>query len=541
MVGGFQRSSLPAYARELLAVFSLYFVAGKLGLSAPFTSGNVSPFWPASGVALASVLLWGQKIWPGIAAAAFLVNFWSPIPAEAALGIAVGNTSGALLGGFLLRRIIRSDFSLARLRDVLSLVTLGAFASPIAAATIGTTTLFLTHVRAWSGFGTALWVWWFGDAMGVLIAAPLFLTIRQLRAILRDFHTAEAFCLFTGAAGTALVIFTGVLGQPVRDDVLAFAVFPFVIWAAIRFRLVGAAFVCVLIAIIAAWGTAHGKGPFVGHGPVHNAILLQLFLAVLSMTGLILAAVINERTQAASALRTLSGRLLHLQDEERRRLARDLHDSTGQNLVALQLNLAALTQRVSQTDHKGSDLLIDSIEILDRVTKEIRTLSYLLHPPLLDESGLASALQWYVDGVAQRSHIRIELNVSERFGRLSQGIEIAIFRIVQECLTNIHRHSGSSVAKIDLSQDAEQIRLRIRDEGRGIRSEFLGNPAENPSSFGVGIRGITERVCEFGGQLRIQSASPGTTVEAILPVQRQDGGEDEGMMEEHAEVQQKRL
>jgi len=144
-----------------------------LGLSAPFTSGNVSPFWPAAGIALAGVLVWGYWIWPGIAAAAFLVNFWSPIPAQAAFGIAVGNTSAALVGGFLLRRIAQVRGDLDRVRDVTALILFGALLSPMVAATIGTLTLLATHVKAWSGSGITWTVWCFGDGMGVLIAGPL--------------------------------------------------------------------------------------------------------------------------------------------------------------------------------------------------------------------------------------------------------------------------------------------------------------------------------------------------------------------------------
>ena len=518
MLSHFRRFS--PYAVRLVTVFVLYLAAGKLGLAAPFTSGNVSPYWPASGIALASVLLWGYRVWPAIASAAFLVNFWSPIPTQAALGIAVGNTSAALVGAFLLRRVGRLNLGLDRLRDVMALLTLGALISPIVAATIGTTTLSLAHVKAWSGVATALAVWWIGDAMGILIAAPLVLAAPEALILLRRSNTVELSTIFGGTLVTALLIFGPAPGYSVRDDVLAFAVFPFVMWAAIRFRLIGASLICLTIAMIAVWGTAHGKGPFVSHQPVHNAVLLQLFLAVLSISGLALSAVINERTRAESALRSLSGRLMRIQDDERRRLARELHDSSGQHLVALQMNLSALSRHISHPDADCSGLLLDCQQILNRVVKEIRTLSYLLHPPLLDETGLGSALQWYVDGLAQRSNVKIELHLPADLGRLSQELETAIFRIVQECLTNIHRHSGSATARISLAVQRDQLVVMVCDEGRGVRPELLGDPAASPSSFGVGIRGITERVRELGGRIRIKNATPGTIVKVVLPQQR---------------------
>lgn len=159
----------------------------KLGLSVPFTNGNVSPVWPASGVALASVLLWGYGIWPGIALAAFFANFLSPIPTVSCIGIAHGNTSSALVGGYLGRRFINDRPSFERLRDVFGLLALGAAIAPIIAASVGVTTLLLTHVRAWSGFGPAWQVWWLGDVMGVLIITPMFfVTSRELT---RSFKT----------------------------------------------------------------------------------------------------------------------------------------------------------------------------------------------------------------------------------------------------------------------------------------------------------------------------------------------------------------
>ena|SRR6266576_4183230 len=168
------RGAFQSYAVRLALVFVLYLAAAKLGLSVPFTSGNVSPVWPASGVALASVLLWGYGVWPAIALAAFFVNFLTPIPTLSCVGIAIGNTSSALVGGYLVRRFINHRPCFERLRDVLGLMALGAAVAPMIAASIGAATLLLTHVRAWSGFSTAWQVWWLGDAMGVLIITPIF-------------------------------------------------------------------------------------------------------------------------------------------------------------------------------------------------------------------------------------------------------------------------------------------------------------------------------------------------------------------------------
>ena len=214
-------------------------------------------------------------------------------------------------------------------------------------------------------------------------------------------------------------------------------------------------------------------------------------------------------------LRQLTARLMQLQDEERRRIARELHDSVGQMLVALSMNLTTVgsdIERLSQTARAVSD----SAALVAEMNKEVRTISYLLHPPLLDEAGLPSALRWYVDGFSQRSKIEVTLDIPEDFGRLPQDLEIAIFRTVQESLTNIHRHSGSPTALVGLDRTDSVVHLTIEDNGSGIPVEKrdLVAAAGVP---GVGISGMRERLRQLGGTLEIKSNTSGTRVEASLP------------------------
>jgi len=550
------------YVLQLAIVFALYFGAGKLGLAVPFTSFNVSPIWPAAGIAVAAVLIWGIRIAPAIAFAAFLVNFLTPIPTSASVAIGLGNASSAVVAGYLLKR---SDFqtSVPRLWDVLKLVMVAAVLTTTLAAFVGVTALTLAHTKAWSGYGSAWRIWWLGDAMGVLVVAPLLLTGRDLVSVYRGWRLVEGCVLFVAILVASAAIFGG---TAVRDDVLAFVVFPFVIWAALRFRVAGASVTGLLSASVAVWGTAHGYGPFVKHSPLHNAVLLQIFVAVTSLTGLILAAVINEREhiseafetekkllneseatkerleelvrertmelerktaelayqanlldlandaifvrsadgritywnegaerlygwtkkealsgstqeliqtefpidiseilgldrwegelqqrrrdgsqvtvasrwttlrdrsgkpvgwleintditarkRAEEAARSLSGRILTLQDDERRRIARGLHDSLGQYLTALKLNL----DRLSASGTGNAALASESAGIVDKCLTETRTISYLLHPPMLDEAGFSSAARWYVEGFSKRSGIKVNLNLPPTVGRM---------------------------------------------------------------------------------------------------------------------------
>ncbi len=630
------------YVLRLALVFALYYGAGKLGLAVPFTSFNVSPVWPAAGVAVSAVLIWGIGIAPAIALAAFLVNFLSSIPAPVALGIGLGNASSAVLAGYLLKRFSDFQLSLPRLRDVLRFVMLAVVLATTVAAFVGVTSLTIGHIKAWSSYSSAWRIWWLGDAMGVLVVAPLLLTGQELLRLCRGWRALEAGLLLVAILATAAAIFGPWAG--VRDDVLAFVVFPYVIWAAIRFRVAGAAGAGLLVATVAVWGTAHGFGPFVNHAPLHNAVLLQIFIAVTSLTGLILAAVISEKQQLGEALkertreleqntvqlayqaelldlandailvrtaadeisywnegaerlygwareevlgkslhevlrtefpvplpeilqsdrwegelrhrrkdgskivvasrwttlrdhngkpvgsleintdvtarrraeeaaRSLSGRILTLQDDERRRIARGLHDSLGQYLAALAMKLDLL----STQGRKRAKSILECSQLVEQCLSETRTISHLLHPPLLDEAGIGSAVRLYVDGFAQRSGIQVHLDLPPELGRLQEDIEIALFRAVQEALTNVHRHSGSSSVYICINLDAEQVRLEIKDNGRGIPKKHLTLLTEGDAGSGVGIAGMRERVRELRGSLEIQSDKTGTRVLIVIP------------------------
>jgi PAS domain S-box-containing protein len=502
--------------------------------------------------------------------------------------------------------------------------------------------------------------------MGVLVVAPLALNGRELLRLCRGWRLLELVVISAAELAASLVIFAR--WTAVRDDVLAFVVFPFVIWAALRFRVAGAALMSLIAASIAVWGTARGLGPFVNHTPLHNAVLLQIFVAVIALTGLILAAVINEREnigeafasekkllseseaakqglevlvrehtaelerntaqlayqaklldlandaifvrsaggriiywnsgaerlygwtkeealgnttqelihtefptevsdilgrdrwegelrqqrrdgsqltvasrwttlhdsdgkpvgwlemntdisarkRAEEAARSLSARILTLQDDERRRIARGLHDSLGQYLAVLKMNLGSL----AGSGDDAAAVATQCAEIVEKCLTETRTISYLLHPPMLDEAGLGSAAHWYVDGFAQRSGIKVNLNLPPKLGRLDNDVEVALFRAVQEGLTNVHRHSGSSVVDICLRFDAKNLRLEIKDDGRGIPKKRLRSLIEVPAEAGVGLAGMRERIRELGGSLEIRSDRTGTTLAINIPVER---------------------
>jgi|HubBroStandDraft_6_1064221.scaffolds.fasta_scaffold00931_7 PAS domain S-box-containing protein len=230
---------------------------------------------------------------------------------------------------------------------------------------------------------------------------------------------------------------------------------------------------------------------------------------------------ITEAVRAEEELRRLSGQLLRLQDEERRRIARDLHDSTGQNLVALATILSQLHASIPSSARKLRKLASECQELADRCIREVRTLSYLLHPPMLDEAGLDDAIRHYVDGFSERTGIEVKSQISPLFGRMPPDVELALFRVVQESLTNIQRHSQSLRATIQLDRTADEVKLEISDKGAGAsRRELTGGPG-SPFRLGVGIPSMHERVRLIGGWLEIESSSSGTTVRVTVPVDGQ--------------------
>jgi PAS domain S-box-containing protein len=428
------------------------------------------------------------------------------------------------------------------------------------------------------------------------------------------------------------LIFHGGFG--IHDDVLAFVAFPFLIWAAIRFRIMGAVCASLLVGGIATWSTARGQGPFVEGNPVHDVVLLQVFVVLVAATTILLAAVTEEREQirerladhaqlldlASDAilvrglddtisywnhgaerlygwtrnevlhkpvqellgtqypqsiaeikatvlsnqdwngelthttrdgrhinvasrwslwsgqdgkpkgflqlnsditaqrrteqqLRELTGRLLKAQDDERRRIARELHDSAGQLLAALSMNLASLQPFLPPG--QAADICQESEGLVQQLMRELRTLSHLLHPPLLDEVGLASAVQWFVEGFGERSHIQVALDLPEELERLPAEIETAIFRLIQEALTNIHRHSESPTATVRIVRGPETVRVEIADAGKGFAPELLST---NRLKAGVGIQGMRERIRQLGGQFEVTSGNAGTLIAASLPL-----------------------
>jgi two-component system NarL family sensor kinase len=293
---------------------------------------------------------------------------------------------------------------------------------------------------------------------------------------------------------------------------------PIILWATIRFGARGASSSILVVTVVLVWRTLQGPSLFIGADPETNVLALQVFLIGLSIPMLLLGAAIDDLRHAEQTMRHLAGSVLNAQDEERRRIARELHDSTGQNLIAAGMLVERLRHQLPDAAGSPGQQLADMVQ---RSIRELRTMSYLLHPPLLDEGGLRLALQHYVEGFCQRSDIAVELELSSQLERLPTDVELALFRVVQEALTNVARHSGSKTARIAISPGIARgrkcISLTIADSGKGLPGRRFAMARTVAARRGVGLDSMRERLHQIGGWLEVESSAEGTTVTATVP------------------------
>ena len=221
--------------------------------------------------------------------------------------------------------------------------------------------------------------------------------------------------------------------------------------------------------------------------------------------------------QRTAELQNLSLRLLKVQDEERRKLSRDLHDSTGQTLAALKIAVSFLQLSIKDDPSKMA-LVTDVADLADQAIEELRTMAYLLHPPLLDEVGFACAAEWYIEGFAKRSGVNVSMEIATHHERMPRSMETALFRVLQESLTNVHRHSKAAHVTVCFRHQFEKVILEIRDDGCGIEGERLVRLRETSAETGVGLAGMRERMHELNGTLEMESEGRGTTIRAVVPL-----------------------
>jgi signal transduction histidine kinase len=431
-------------------------------------------------------------------------------------------------GAFLLRRIVKFDPSLSRLRDAIGLIALGAFGSAVVSSSIGVFVLYAAHVQAYSGFGSAWLIYWLGDSTGVLLVTPLVLSFPALLGIRPRARFAEFAALLLLLTAVCFIIFGDLPPIPVRLHVLAFAVLPFVMWAAIRFGVVGATLSNLVVAIVATVATAFGFGPFALHAPFVNAVLLDVFFAVLSVSGLTLAVVIAELQQVETereqlirdqativaqreALSNVSRKLIEAQEQERIRIARELHDDMSQRLAMLTVAIEQLKDELPPQ----TPLFYRIDELRERTSElatDVQSLSHELHSSKLEYLGLVAAAKGFCREFSEQQKVEIDFETHDLLSPLPRDISLGLFRVLQEALHNSAKHSGIRHFDVRLWGTTGEIHLTVQDCGVGFDSETA------KLSRGIGLISMEERVKALNGAFSIQSEpNRGTTVYARLP------------------------
>ena len=529
----------PARLAAIVALAAVYFLTASFGLSLGVAE-QVTAIWPPTGIALAALLAFGTSLWPGIWVGALVANLAASEPLGTALGVATGNTLEALAGVWLLRRM-GFDNSIERLRDVLALVLLAAIIATAIAATIGVTSLCLGNVQPWSRFGALWWVWWLGDAMGTLLVAPVLLSWHRWRPTAwRPARVAEFLCLLAGLMVTSHVVFSTPPVAPPHHNPYAYVVFPFVIWAALRFKQRGTSLAVLASSIMATWATARVMGPFGSARSGESLAYLQTYMGVVATTGLMLSAAISERNRVEKE----RARLLKGEQEARARaetLAQDLREQqeAKDSFLAmlgheLRNPLAPVRNGLEILRSRGGSE--EALHLYEMMSRQVGHMGRLLDD-LLDISriqhGTITVQREPVElvGLVANSIEANRTKLDERQHRLTvafpdeplwlQGDPTRLEQIVSNLLTNAARYTppGGDIAVI-LQRDDDMALLRVRDNGIGIRPELLPRIFEAfrqadrvagnvQDGLGLGLTLVKKFAELHGGTVQASSAGPG--------------------------------
>jgi signal transduction histidine kinase len=512
-------------------------VAYFLGAQAAFYIGTLSDqifalFWPPNVILFCALMIVPQRDWWRYIAAAFpahvIAELGVGMPVPQLLVAFATNCMVALLSAYAVRRFVGDPPWFGTFRKASIYIVITAGISPAISALGGA----FVPILGGGSYGDywILWShWYLSNALPNLTLGPVFLiwisdgarwAWRPSRRHIEPAVLAVALVCICVVAATA----AGRLTSNSLLPAVLFLPLPIILWAAVRFGEKGASAAILIVAVILTWRTLHGSGLFPDEDPERSVLALQLFLTGLTIPVLMLGALIDELRGAERTTHALAASLVRAQDEERRRIARDLHDSTGQNLIAATLLAGRLEPALPAS---AAPVLRQLEDVLQQSIREVRTVSYLLHPPLLDEAGLGLALRYFAEGYTERSGIAVALAIAPDMERLAPDTELVLFRVVQEALTNVSRHSGSRTARIRLERrstaSGRDVVLTIEDTGKGMPNasrlhNIAGRMRNGSAAQGVGLASMRERLHQIGGRLEIDSAAGHTALKAVVPI-----------------------
>jgi signal transduction histidine kinase len=535
-----------------LAVFLLYLAAAKLGLNYTVIGQTVTLLWLPSGIALVAVLIGGYRLWPGIALGAFIANAGTGVPLITLFVITLGDTLEPLFGALLLRRWSNFSVALDKVSDVLLLILLAAFGSTIVGASYGALGLIVGEEITSADFGLTWLAWWLGDGMGILVISPVLLAGFALT------HTAAlSFSAMKALEALLLVVALTVAGHTIFGNPkfagldyfpVSLALFPLVIWGALRFGTIGAASVALITSLLAINGTVQGTGPFAGNSSINSLIHWCLFADLMSITGFILAAVNCGREKALAGLRNANENLeklvqkrtsalirtnleLHsalaerrslqmemnqINEERQKMIGQELHDGLGQQLTGIAFLVSSLSETLGvksapevSTVHQVKHLLAEAMSV-------VRALSRGLYPIALETGGLSSALHHLSECAQSSSGVQCAVRCTINTHLIDKTIALNLYRIAQEAVCNTLRHSKAQRIEIELSEAGEEYRLSIKDNGIGFPSQSM------KTRVTLGLRSMRSRADLIGAEIEIRkNPDGGSAIVVIGPIKRE--------------------
>lgn len=523
-----------------------YYAGARLGLAYAVVGGAVSLVWPSSGIALVSLLTMGFAVAPGIAIGSVLANLSAGVPLPAAAMIGVGATAAALTAALLLKRVARFQVTLDRIKDVLALILLAAVVSTAVSALIGATALLGGGVVPVTQYGAAILKWWLGDMMGVLVVAPPLLALLTCPSPVRSAsQTVEACGLTIAILWVSDLIFgaTELAGHGYYPAALA--IFPFIIWAALRFDHWGTSLSTLMVSVVAILGTTNGTGPFAAESPVDSLVRWCAFANVVAVTGLLLVAAhaqekrihsllrashielerrVQERTQdlerandelkqEMARRRLLEVELIRIGDQQQRLIGRELHDGLGQHLTSLGFYCATLHQELQKHDHPAAADAATIVELVKQASGMTRKIAHGLDPVAIESGGLTVALQGLAQTTGALDGIDCTLRIAPDVDLLEPPMQINLYRAAQEAVNNALKYSQGHHIRIELEREGGMQTLSVSDDGVGIDAEQMERAS------GLGLHNLRHRASLLGGACTVtRNASGGTTVAISYPI-----------------------
>jgi two-component system, NarL family, sensor histidine kinase FusK len=528
-----------------------YFAGAKLGLSYAVVGGAISLVWPSSGIALVALLALGIAVAPGIAIGSFLANVSGGVPVAVAMVIGVGSMTAPLTATLLLKHATRFQITLGRVNDVLAFIVLAAAMSTVISALAGTTALLGGGLVPLAGYGAAFLKWWLGDMMGVLVVAPALFSFLAYSNPIRSAQGAmEALALIVATCWASYLIF----GAPQLAGhgyyPAALAIFPFIIWAALRFNHLGASLVTLMVSVVAIWGTTHGTGPFAAQSPVDSLVRWCTFANVVAVTGLLLAAAraqerrardqlqaahselerrVEERTEdlekANNELkeeilrrRLLEEELIQIGDQQQKLIGQELHDGLGQQLTSLGLYCAALNQKLQTQDHPAAADAATVVGLVKQASLMTRRIAHGLDPVAMEYGGLAAALHGLAETTRAIDGVDCLLRIAPDVDLRDTLLQINLYRAAQEAVNNALKYCHGQRIWIDLERTGDLQTLSISDDGVGI------GPEEMERAAGLGLHNLRHRASLLGGSCTVaRNGLGGTTVAISYPLPEDSG------------------